>query len=85
MLSKFREMGAIKLSLIGGEPTLYGCRNNYKQLLSVIKGARNLGYAYVRLDTNGLFNADLLGREEFKLLDEITFSIDSHVWRKVRP
>jgi len=79
MLAKFREMGAIKLSLIGGEPTLYGCINNYRQLLSVIKEARNLGYAYIRLDTNGLFDADLLGREEFKLLDEITFSIDSHV------
>lgn len=79
MLAKFREMGAIKLSLIGGEPTLYGCRDNYKQLLSIIKRARDLSYRYIRLDTNGLFNVGLLEREEFKLLDEITFSIDSHV------
>lgn len=79
MLAKFREMGAIKLSLIGGEPTLYDCKNNFQQLLDVIKGARELDYEYIRLDTNGLFNADLLRREEFKLLDEITFSVDSHV------
>ena len=80
VLARFRELGAIKLSLTGGEPTLYGCKNNYKQLLSVIKRARDLGYEYIRLDTNGLFNADLLEREEFKLLDEITFSIDSHIY-----
>ncbi len=79
MLAKFRDMGAIKLSLIGGEPTLYGYRNNYKQLLGVVKRAKSLGYEYIRLDTNGLFSADLLRREEFKLLDEITFSIDSHI------
>lgn len=79
MLAEFRRMGAIKLSLIGGEPTLYGLRNNYQQLLNVIKRARDLGYEYIRLDTNGLFNADLLTRGEFKLLNEITFSIDSHV------
>lgn len=79
LLAIFRDMGAIKLSLIGGEPTLYGLRNDYKQLLSIIRRARDLGYKYIRLDTNGLFSPTLLEREEFKLLDEITFSIDSHV------
>ncbi len=72
-------MGAIKLSLIGGEPTLYGASNGHKPLLAVIKGAKDLGYEYVRLDTNGQFPPELLEKVEFKMLDEITFSIDSHL------
>lgn len=79
LLEKFKELGAIKLSLIGGEPTLYDASNGHKSLLAVIKGAKNLGYEYVRLDTNGQFSSELLDKVEFKILDEITFSIDSHL------
>lgn len=79
LLKKFKELGAIKLSLIGGEPTLYGILNRNKSLLAVIKGAKDLGYEYIRLDTNGQFPPELLNRTEFKMLDELTFSIDSHL------
>ena len=79
LLDKFKELGAIKLSLIGGEPTLYGASNDHKPLLAVIKSAKDLGYEYVRLDTNGQFFPELLSRIEFKMLDEITFSVDSHL------
>ena len=76
LISDFREMGAIKLTLMGGEPTLYGLKQNNKPLLDLIKKSKELGYEYVRIDTNGQFNSELLEKEEFKMLDEITFSID---------
>ena len=77
LISDFREMGAKKLTLMGGEPTLYGIKEKNKPLLDIIRIAKqDLGYEYVRIDTNGQFNSDLLDKPEFKMLDEITFSID---------
>lgn len=70
LISDFKEMGAKKLTLMGGEPTLY------KSLPELIKKSKELGYEYVRIDTNGQFNSNLLEKPEFKMLDEITFSID---------
>lgn len=76
LISDFREMGAVKLTLMGGEPTLYGIKENNEPLLYLIKKAKELGYEYVRIDTNGQFNSELLDKPEFKMLDEITFSLD---------
>ena len=76
LISDFREMGAVKLTLMGGEPTLYGLKENNEPLLKLIKKSKELGYEYVRIDTNGMFNPSLLERPEFQLLDEITFSLD---------
>jgi len=76
LISDFREMGAVKLTLMGGEPTLYDIKNGNKNLLELIKKAKELGYEYVRIDTNGQFNSELLEKPEFKMLDEITFSLD---------
>jgi len=76
LISDFREMGASKLTIMGGEPTLYGVSQEWKPLLRVISKAKNLGYEYVRIDTNGQFDEKLLEKEEFKNLDEITFSLD---------
>ena len=53
LISDFREMGASKLTIMGGEPTLYGIDQEWKPLLKVISEARNLGYEYIRIDTNG--------------------------------
>lgn len=76
LISDFRELGAVKLTLMGGEPTLYGKKDGNKQLLELIKKSKELGYEYVRIDTNGQFDSELLEKPEFKMLDEITFSID---------
>lgn len=70
LLYTFRKMGAIKLSLLGGEPTLYS------HLKEIIRAAKEMGYQYVRIDTNGIFPSKLLEDPDFQLLDEITFSID---------
>lgn len=73
LISDFRELGAVKLTLMGGEPTLY------KHLPELIKKAKELGYEHVRIDTNGQFDSRLLDMQELKMLDEITFSIDGPV------
>ncbi len=79
LISDFREMGATKLSILGGEPTLYGKLENNKPLCDLITIAkRELKYQYVRLDTNGTFDSSLLHDEGFKLLDELSFSLDGY-------
>ena len=79
LLDVFRELGAIKVSFLGGEPTLYGThRNSNIAITSLFEAARSKGFEYIRIVTNGLFNAALLDHKNFRLLDEITFSIDGH-------
>lgn len=76
LIQDFYFLGARKLTIMGGEPTLYGQEQNLAPLLSLIQTAKEIGYQYVRIDTNGTFNSSLLDQEQFKLLDEITFSLD---------
>ena len=78
LITTFKEMGAFKLTIMGGEPTRYGHKENNQPLLTVIHKAKELGYKYVRIDTNGQFNPALLEQEDFKKLDEISFSVDGH-------
>lgn len=78
MLSKFHEFGAYKLSLLGGEPTLYYDKVNNRRLGDIIVAAKEIGYKYVRIDTNGQFDSSFLEDEKIKKLDEITFSVDGH-------
>jgi MoaA/NifB/PqqE/SkfB family radical SAM enzyme len=76
LISDFREMGAVKLSILGGEPTRYGVDQDHKPLAMVIDHAKNLGYKYVRLDTNGQFDEDIFEKNIFKELNEVSFSLD---------
>jgi len=76
LLSDFRNMGASKLTIMGGEPTLYGASQEWEPLLTIIKIAKKLGYEYIRLDSNGQFKDKLLLKGDFRKLDEITFSLD---------
>jgi MoaA/NifB/PqqE/SkfB family radical SAM enzyme len=73
LASDFQELGAIKLTLMGGEPTLYP-KNSLFEIIKYLK--LELGYKYVRIDTNGMFPPTILRERNFQLLDEITFSID---------
>lgn len=65
-------MGASKLTLLGGEPTLY----DNKRLLEIIKYSKKIGYKYIKIDTNGIFNKNILYKPDFHLLNEISFSLD---------
>jgi MoaA/NifB/PqqE/SkfB family radical SAM enzyme len=80
LLTDFRELGATKLSILGGEPTLYGLKTNknYELLLQLIQASHDLGYEYIRIVTNGTFQSELLYEERFKLLNEISFSLDGY-------
>ena len=70
LLKVFRDLGAIKVTFMGGEPTLH------PELPKLIHEAKQLGFKYVRIDTNGLFDPQLLDNPLFQELDEITFSLD---------
>lgn len=76
LISYMHELGAKKLTLMGGEPTLYDYNNKRKDFFSLIKFAKEIGYKYIRIDTNGMFERELLDCSEMRLLDEITFSLD---------
>lgn len=74
LLSMFRSLGAYKASFLGGEPTLYSSKGN--RFTDILCACKDLGYDYVRFDTNGQFSADLLNDEGLRKADEITFSLD---------
>lgn len=76
LLADFFEMGARKVTFLGGEPTLYGFREAHEPLYRLIEASQQLGYEYIRLDTNGQFSPRLLADDRFKLLHEIAFSLD---------
>lgn len=76
LLQKFRELGAVKVSFLGGEPTLYGQADGNESLPSLVRSARNLGFEYIRVVSNGLFDEPLLRDERLRQVDELTFSID---------
>lgn len=78
LLKVFHRWGAYKLSFLGGEPTLYFDKNNHKKLSDVIVIAKQIGYQYIRIDTNGQFDESFLDDVGIKHLSEITFSIDGH-------
>lgn len=79
LISDFYDLGARKLSLLGGEPTLYGKYQKSKSLLpKLIRKAKDIGYEYVRMDTNGTFLVELLDDKDFKNIDEISFSMDGY-------
>jgi hypothetical protein len=44
LISDFRDMGASKLTVMGGEPTLYGISQDHIPLLTVISKSKDLGY-----------------------------------------
>jgi MoaA/NifB/PqqE/SkfB family radical SAM enzyme len=78
LIKIFRDYGAEKLTFIGGEPTLYGIMQNNEPLYRVIETARDLGYEYIRLDTNGQSKLDILDQPQFKRLNNLSFSLDGH-------
>lgn len=76
LLSTFHEMGAYKLSLLGGEPTIYGHSGGRLALPDIIETSRSIGYDYIRVVTNGIFQKSLLKSKAFTSIDELSFSFD---------
>ena len=72
LLKACKDLGAFKLTILGGEATLY----DTDSLCSIISFAKEIGYRYIRIDTNGLFHKSLFASELFSKIDEVSFSID---------
>ena len=70
LLSALRAKGAWRLSLLGGEPTVH------PRLAELLAAARAIGYSFVRINTNGMFNPSLLRDGALRGLDVLCFSID---------
>ena len=73
LINIFYNYGARKITLLGGEPTLY---SRFIDLLGVIK---EIGFEYLRVDTNGVFSEDLLDNKKVKSINNISFSIDDYL------
>lgn len=78
LLSVFRRLGAYKLTILGGEISLYDIKKDWVSLIDILKYARNIGYKYIRIDTNGQVKHFFKKEEIFNLLDEVSFSIDGY-------
>jgi sulfatase maturation enzyme AslB (radical SAM superfamily) len=76
LISTFKSLGATKLTVMGGEPSLYGITKNYTPLIKVLKKSKELGYEYIRMDTNGQFEDKFFEIDGLNLLNEISFSLD---------
>lgn len=48
------------------------------ELPSLVASSKEMGYQYIRLDTNGQFPEGTLEHPALKDIDEITFSLDGH-------
>ena len=79
LLCDFYELGARKLTFLGGEPTLYGKESNDAySICDLVHEAKHIGYEYVRMATNGVFDTLLLDNCKLKEIDEISFSLDGY-------
>jgi molybdenum cofactor biosynthesis enzyme MoaA len=78
LLNTMHSLGARKLTILGGEPTLYGRKSGGTALRALIRGARDAGFDYLRMDTNGHFPPALYEQGGLIELDEIAFSLDGH-------
>jgi MoaA/NifB/PqqE/SkfB family radical SAM enzyme len=78
LLQEFRTFGAIKVSFLGGEPTLYHDIKANKSFSDIVGLCKYIGYEYIRVDTNGQFASTLLDDDSINKLNEITFSLDGH-------
>ncbi|MBA1334419.1 MAG: hypothetical protein HPY66_2268 [Firmicutes bacterium] len=73
----FYYLGARKITLLGGEPTLY-YQSDYRYLLTLVEELHNIGYTEIRIDTNGFFDEILLSYEKLKELCKLNFSLDGY-------
>lgn len=66
------KLGARKLTIIGGEPTLH------KNIFEVIDYAKNIGFELIILDTNGSFPMHFFDNPIFKMVDILSISLDCY-------
>ena len=78
ILRTFSQLGAFKLTILGGEISLFDYENEYRNLIDLIAYAHELGYSYIRIDTNGQKDSFFEIPQIFEYIDEVSFSIDGY-------
>lgn len=78
ILHIFAKLGAFKLTILGGEISLFDYENEYKNLIELLSYAHELGYSYIRIDTNGQKTSFFEMPRIFEYIDEVSFSIDGY-------
>lgn len=78
LLYVFAQLGAYKLTVLGGEISLYDQHNNWKALEEILTYAHSIGYRYIRIDTNGQFLQFFSQENLFRYIDESSFSLDGY-------
>jgi MoaA/NifB/PqqE/SkfB family radical SAM enzyme len=78
LIEVMHRLGARKVTFLGGEPTMYGRRTNGTALRSLLTFAHEIGYEYLRMDTNGHFPAALYETGGIGILNELAFSLDGY-------
>lgn len=76
LMEDFYEMGARKVTFMGGEPFLY--YGDYHYFLKLILEAKRIGYTYMRADSNGQNDNLYYKNEILKELGDLSFSIDGY-------
>jgi MoaA/NifB/PqqE/SkfB family radical SAM enzyme len=66
------------MTLIGGEPFLYDRHNRGQGLLELVDRAKDAGYKYIRIDTNGQQCQHLLGERSLTHVSNLAVSLDGH-------
>ena len=79
LLRTFRNLGAFKLTLLGGEVSLYDIEHDNQNLIDVLKFSKEIGYSYIRIDTNGQSDKSFFRKEIMSYIDEVSFSLDGYV------
>lgn len=77
LLEDMYQLGARKLTIMGGEPSLYGS-DSHSELCELVERSRKCGYEYIRMDSNGQYEDDFLALPLMQTLDDISFSLDGH-------
>jgi len=81
LMEDFYEMGARKVTFMGGEPFLYcndSDKDNPEKFLKLIEIADQIGYKYLRADSNGQNPVEYYNFPELKKLGDLSFSIDGY-------
>ena len=70
------EMGATKITLLGGEPSMYDIENKWEKLGALVHFLSQTGFRSIRLDTNGQFDDSFIDFVFATEITDLSFSLD---------
>ncbi|MGE0852027.1 MAG: radical SAM protein, partial [Hyphomicrobiaceae bacterium] len=70
------KLGATKITLLGGEPSLYDLAQKWHNLKALVSALPSFGYKTIRIDTNGQFEEEFIDAITGLPITELSFSLD---------